>query len=160
MTDAIARPVTLIALQAPTRGKISGYPEPFRSQMLRREKRALGDRFGLKNFGVNLTRLLPGGISALMHRHSAQDEMIYILEGCPTLATDRGTFELSPGMCAGFPAMGIAHHLLNQTSEDVLYLEIGDRLPGDSATYPNDDLVAELEETGQWRYLHKDGTPY
>ena len=70
--------------------------------MSRREKRALGDLFGLKNFGVNLTRLLPGGESALLHQHSKQDEFIYILTGEPTLVTDAGVAALRPGMCAGF----------------------------------------------------------
>ena len=76
------------------------------SRMLKRERRALGDRFGLKNFGVNLTRLFPGGESALLHRHSKQDEFIYILQGEPTLVTDAGEISLRPGMCGGFPAAG------------------------------------------------------
>jgi uncharacterized cupin superfamily protein len=71
--------------------------------MLKREKRQLGDVFGLKNFGVNLTRLMPGGESALLHRHSKQDEFIYILKGEPTLVTETAEVTLSPGMCAGFP---------------------------------------------------------
>jgi uncharacterized cupin superfamily protein len=99
-------------------------------------------------------------MSALMHRHDRQDELIFVLEGRPTLATDRGEFELQPGMCAGFPARGIAHHLINRTASDVVYLEIGDRSPGDSASYPNDDLVAGLDATGAWQFLHKDGRPY
>lgn len=33
----------------------------------------LGDLFGLTNFGVNLTRLAPGGQSALRHAHGKQD---------------------------------------------------------------------------------------
>jgi uncharacterized cupin superfamily protein len=103
---------------------------------------------------------LPGGMSALMHRHDRQDELIFVLEGRPTLATDRGEFELQPGVCAGFPARGIAHHLINRTASDVVYLEIGDRSPGDSASYPNDDLVAGLDATGAWQFLHKDGRPY
>ena len=47
----------------PPRVKPSNYPEPFFSRMSKREKRPLGDLFGLKNFGVNLTRLAPGGES-------------------------------------------------------------------------------------------------
>lgn len=160
MSETTEPCVAILALDVPPRKKLSNYPEPFRSQMAKREKRPLGDRFGIKNFGVNLTRLLPGGISALMHQHSKQDEMIYVLEGNPTVATDRGDFELRPGMCAGFAAYGIAHHLVNRTAEDVLYLEIGDRSQGDSATYPKDDLVAVLDEAGAWKFLHKDGRPY
>jgi 4-oxalocrotonate tautomerase len=36
-------------------------------------------------------------------------------------------------MCAGFPAGGLAHHLINRTDQDVVYLEIGDRTLGDEA---------------------------
>jgi uncharacterized cupin superfamily protein len=125
-----------------------------------REKSPLGDLFGLRNFGVNLTRLLPGGESALLHRHSKQDEFVYILEGEPTLITDTEEISLSPGMCAGFPAQGIAHHLVNRTDKDVVYLEIGDRTPGDEGSYPHDDLKASLNDSGKWVFTHKDGRPY
>ena len=67
--------------------------------MAGREKRPLGDLFGLSNFGVNLTRLLPGACSALRHAHSKQDEFIYILHGYPILIIDAGETQLSPG-CA------------------------------------------------------------
>lgn len=152
-------PLAIDAASAPLRTKPSNYPEPFLSRMAKREKRPLGDLFGLKNFGVNLTTLNPGGESALLHRHSKQDEMIYILEGEPTLVTDKGEVTLKPGMCAGFPAGGVAHQLVNRTARDVVYLEIGDRTPGDEGTYPNDDIKAVLVG-GKWQFTHKDGTPY
>jgi uncharacterized cupin superfamily protein len=136
------------------------YPEPFAALFSGRDKKPLGDLFGLTRFGVNLTRLAPGAASALRHAHSLQDEFIYILEGHPTLRTDTGEHVLSPGMCAGFAAgSGDAHQLVNRSDSDVLYLEIGDRTPGDRVHYPDDDLVAQ-EVAGQWVFLHKDGTPY
>jgi uncharacterized cupin superfamily protein len=95
-----------------------------------REKRCLGDLFGLTNFGVNLTRLLPGACSALRHAHSKQDEFIYILSGHPVLITDMGETQLSPGMCAG-----------------------------DAVVYPDDDLQAVFVEK-TWQFMHKDGSPY
>ncbi len=154
------RPIAIKASDAPARTKPSNYPEPFASRMAGRQKRPLGDLFGLTNFGVNLTRLAPPAISALRHAHSKQDEFIYILQGHPTLHTDEGCTQLSPGMCAGFKAStGNGHHLSNETSEDVLYLEIGDRTPGDEGSYPDDDLKALLED-GLWKFVHKDGTPY
>jgi uncharacterized cupin superfamily protein len=151
-------PLAVRASSVPPRTKPSNYPEPFRSRMAKREKRVLGDLFGLGNFGVNLTRLRPGGESALLHRHTRQDEFIYILEGAPTLITDRGEQVLSPGDCAGFPAGGLAHQLVNRGDEDVLYLEVGDRTRGDSAEYPRDDLRAELGADGAWVFTRKDGT--
>lgn len=139
---------------------MSAYPEPFSSRMSRREKRQLGEVFGLTNFGVNHTRLRPGGESALLHRHSRQDEFVYILEGTPTLVTDEGEVLLRSGMCAGFPAGGRAHHLVNRTEADVFYIEIGDRTAGDAGAYPADDLCATLDQDARWMFTHKDGTPY
>ena len=148
------------AEDAEPRQKPSSYPEPFFSRMAKREKRPLGDLFGLKNFGVNLTRIFPGGESSILHRHNKQDEFIYILNGCPTLVTDAGEVQLSSGMCAGFAAAGIAHQLINRTAEVVSYLEIGDRTPGDEGAYPHDDLKAEMGLDGCWIYTHKDNRPY
>lgn len=154
-------PIAVVALQAPARNKPSNYPEPFISRMTGREKRPLGDLFGLSNFGVNLTRLVPGAGSALRHAHSKQDEFLYVLEGHPVLITDQGETRLSPGMCAGMKAgTGNAHQLINRTDQDVLYLEVGDRSAGDSVTYPDDDLKAVLGNEGKWRFVHKDGAPY
>jgi uncharacterized cupin superfamily protein len=155
-----ARPRAMEAAAVAPRRKPSAYPETFARRVAGREKRALGEVFGLMNFGVNLTRLAPGAWSALLHRHSRQDEFVYILEGAPTLVTEEGETKLAPGMCAGFPAGGVAHHLVNRTDTDALYLEIGDRTPGDSAAYPADDLEARLGPDGGWRFFHKDGRSY
>lgn len=153
-------PVALTALEVPPRAKKSAYPSPFAEMMEGREKRTLGDPFGLTNFGVNLVRMAPGGVSALRHAHAKQDEFVYVLEGHPTLRTDEGATRLAPGMCAGFKAgTGNAHQVANETDEDVLYLEVGDRTPGDSVDYPDDDLKAAFVE-GAWRFTHKDGSPY
>lgn len=157
---ASTHPIALVAAEAAPRNRPSLYPEPFASRMSGRTKRALGDLFGLHNFGVNLTRLEPGAVSALRHAHSRQDEFIYVLEGQPALHTDEGLARLSPGMCAGFAAgSGNAHRLVNDTTTPVVYLEIGDRSSGDQACYPDDDLKADLID-GQWTFSRKDGSAY
>ena len=154
-------PTAIIAAEAPPRAKPSIYPELYASMMRGREKRPLGDLFGLTNFGVNLTRLAPGAVSALRHAHATQDEFIYIIEGSPTLVTNAGETQLSPGMCAGFKAgTGNAHQLINKSDFEVLYLEVGDRSPGDSAFYPDDDIQASLGSEGKWIFQHKDGSSY
>ena len=158
--DSTPPPLAFVVSSAPPRPRPSNYPEPFFSRMAKREKRPLGDLFGLRNFGVNLTRLEPGGESALLHRHSKQDEFVFILEGEATLVTETDEVVLSPGMCAGFPAQGIAHQLVNKTERDVVYLEIGDRTAGDEGSYPRDDLKAVLGLGGKWTFTHKDGRPY
>jgi uncharacterized cupin superfamily protein len=59
----------------------SSYPEPFREGQRKRFNRRLGDHAGLKNYGVNLIRVLPGGQSSARHAHSKQDEFVYVIEG-------------------------------------------------------------------------------
>jgi uncharacterized cupin superfamily protein len=153
-------PVAVAADQVPPRAQPSNYPEPYASRMVGREKRALGDVFGLTNFGVNLTRLAPGAVSSLRHSHTRQDEFVYILQGHPTLYTNAGTTPLSPGDCAGFKAgSGDAHCLKNEGTEPVVYLEMGNRAAGDQGLYPDDDLQA-IQVEGRWVFLHKSGEPY
>jgi uncharacterized cupin superfamily protein len=153
-------PVAIFAIDVPPNTVKSNLPEEFASRFEGREKRRIGDLFGLTNFGVNVVRLLPGSISSLQHCHETQDEFIYVLEGSPTLVAGGESIRLQPGMCAGFKAgAGIAHHLLNNTDEDVWYLEIGDRSPGDKVTYPNDDLKGVFID-GIWRFTRKDGREF
>src|SRR3984957_2997257 len=159
MTADAKLPVALLAAEAPPRPFGTNYPAPFASRMAGRDKRPLGDLFGLTNFGVNITRLAPGASSALRHAHTKQDEFVYILEGRPTLVTEAGRTPLESGMCAGFKAgSGDGHCLVNETGEDVVYLEIGDRTAGDAVDYPDDDL-AVVTIDGKRRIAHKDGTP-
>ncbi|EHM02638.1 cupin domain protein [Acetobacteraceae bacterium AT-5844] len=128
--------------------------------MAGRTKRPLGDIFGLRNFGVNLTELQPGACSALHHAHSRQDEFVFVLEGEAILVTGDGVESvLRAGDCAGFAAGGAAHHLENRSSMPVRFLEVGDRSEGDEVSYPADDLLA-LRDEGRWRFFRKNGVPY
>jgi uncharacterized cupin superfamily protein len=138
----------------------TGYPEPYKSRVAGRHRRRLGDHAGLKNFGVNLTRLDPGAESSMRHWHAKQDEFIYVLEGEVTLVTDSGRQKLSSGMAAGFPAgRPDGHQLVNETAKPALYLEIGDRTPEDGAAYSDVDMAARMIE-GKWVFTHKDGSPF
>ena len=144
---------------APRTGSV--YPAHLRSAVAGRLKRALGDPFGLDQFGVNLTELPPGVQSSLRHWHSHEDEFVYILEGEATLITDAGEEVLRSGDCAGFKA-GVAdgHCLVNRTEQPVRYIEIGSRrLDLDRVGYPAVDLAVEPDGRGGRRILRKDGTP-
>ncbi|GAB3348627.1 cupin domain-containing protein [Lysobacter tyrosinilyticus] len=159
MTEATTRPIAIDANEAPLRIG-STYPEPFAARVAGRTKRTLGDIFGLTSFGVNFTHMPPGSSSALRHAHAKEDEFVYILEGTPTLITNAGETLLQPGMCAGFAAgNGDAHHLINRSDSDVVYLEVGTRCADESVDYPDDDLAVQRVD-GRWRFSHKDGQPY
>jgi len=139
----------------------SGYPEPFRSRVLPREKRALGNALGLTKIGVNLTTLPPGKESSMRHFHTHEDELVYVVEGEVMLCTDEGEQLLTPGMCAGFPAGAKnGHQLVNRSGRPARYLEISNRDPGDTAEYPDVDLAYGKAPDGSPRFTRKDGTSY
>jgi uncharacterized cupin superfamily protein len=139
----------------------SGYPEPFRSRVLPREKRALGDAVGLTKIGVNLTTLPPGKESSMRHHHTLEDELVFILEGEVVLRTDEGEQLLTAGTCAGFPAgASDGHQLVNRSDRPARYLEISNRDPDDAAEYPDVDLALRREPGGRLSFFRKDGSKY
>jgi len=139
----------------------TSYPEPLRAPNQNRYNRRLGNHVGLKNFGVNLTRIVPGGQSSYRHAHTRQDEFVYVLQGEVVMETNAGAQVLRPGMCAGFPAgMGDAHRFVNRSGADVVLLVVGDRSPDDEVAYPDMDMHAKLGADGKYRFTRKDGTPY
>ena len=97
----------------------SSYPLEFRKSQRKRYNRRLSDFGGLKNYGVNLIRVAPGGQSSARHAHSKQDEFVYVVEGELVLVTDAGRETVGPGMCIAFPAgTGDGHHFLNLTDRE------------------------------------------
>jgi uncharacterized cupin superfamily protein len=139
----------------------SGYPEPFRSRVLPREKRALGDALGLTKIGINLTTLPPGKESSMRHFHTREDEFVFVVEGEVVLRTDEGEQLLTAGTCAGFPAGSKdGHQLVNRSDRPARYLEISNRDREDSAEYPDVDLAYQKTPEGGALFTHKDGSPY
>jgi uncharacterized cupin superfamily protein len=140
----------------------SGMPEEFREAQRKRFNRRLADYAGLKNFGVNLIRVIPGGQSSARHAHTKQDEFVYVLEGEFVLVTDSGRQTVRPGTCIGFPAgTGDGHHFLNETDRDAIFLVVGDRAPSDDVTYSDIDLELKGGPDGVQKWRHKkDGSPY
>ncbi len=156
---ADSKPVTITALEVAARSTTI-YPPQFAGPLKGREKRVLGDQFGLSQFGVNLTVLQPGAASAERHWHKNEDEFIYVIDGEITLVDDAGEHLLRPGMCAGFKA-GVAngHKLVNREDRPVTYLEIGTRSADELATYSDVDMMG-IKENHKFRFTRRDGTPY
>jgi len=138
----------------------SGYPEPYRSRVLPREKRALGDALGLETIGINQTTLPAGKESSMRHWHTHEEEFVYVLEGEVVLCTDAGEQLLTAGMCAGFP-LGTqdGHSLVNRSSRPAVYLEISNRDPRDGAHYSDVDLKFHGVNAAV-KFTRKDGSHF
>jgi len=138
--------------------KGSGYPPPFDVPCATRTRKRLGDAEGLRDFGVNLMTLPPGGWSSQRHWHSHEDEFVYVLEGELVLIEDEGETILLAGDCAAFPkGTGNGHHLINRSTTVAVYLEVGSRQPPDMTVCSDIDLQSSNSDG---RFVHKDGTPY
>ena len=147
-----------IDLSAVSKRKGSGYPAPFAAPCAERVRQRLGDAGGLTDFGVNLTRLPPGGWSSQRHWHSHEDEFVYVIEGELKLVEDEGAVILKAGDCAAFPhGTGNGHHLINESSVDAVYLEVGSRKPDDVTVCSDVDMMSS---NADGRFVHKDGSPY
>ena len=106
---------------------------------LRARAAALGRALGLERLGVNHETLPPGCRSALPHAHSHEEELVFVVKGCPDLWIDGHLHRLQPGDAAAFPAAtGIAHCLINNTAEEVELLVVGETNPADQVAYPVD----------------------
>jgi len=136
------------------------YPPPFDQPCRARVRTKLGDVAGLTQYGVNLLRLPPGAWSSQRHWHTAEDECVYVLSGEVTLVTDAGDEVLRAGEAAGFKAGDEDGHCLqNRSDRDATVLEIGTRISGNAAHYPDIDMIAP--PGGQpAAYTRRDGTPY
>ncbi len=138
----------------------SNYPEPFATRVGDRRRKALGDAAGLTQYGVNLTTLGPGAMSALRHWHEHQDELVYVVSGELALIEEDGEVTLRPGDAAGFKAsVPIGHHLVNRSDAPATYLEVGARSDVERGHYPDDDL-AYAKDGPDFRFTRKDGGAY
>jgi len=147
-----------VAALSPVVGTL--YPSPFDVPSRARERTKLGDAAGLSQFGVNLLRLPPGAWSSQRHWHTGGDEFVYVVSGEVVLVTDDREEVLRAGDSAGFPAGDTNGHCLpNRSKDDAQVLEIGSRVPGDSAYYSDIDMVAPAGGKPT-AYTRRDGTPY
>jgi uncharacterized cupin superfamily protein len=136
------------------------YPSPFDMPCRSRERTKLGDAAGLSQFGVNLLRLPPGAWSSQRHWHTREDEFVYVLSGEVVLVTGGEEEVLRAGDAAGFSAGDANGHCLqNRSNADARVLEIGTRVPGETAYYSDIDMVAQTDGN-RTVYTRRDGTLY
>jgi uncharacterized cupin superfamily protein len=158
MPDRLPRPAVDPATLPARRS--SGYPDPFRAAVEGLSKRALGDAFGLSQFGANLVEMPPDCWSSQRHWHSHEDEFVYVVSGELTLVTDAGEQLMRAGMVAGFKAgRADGHHLINRSDQPAVYLEIGTRIAEDEAVYSDIDMELRRRPEGHV-FVHKNGEPY
>ncbi len=138
----------------------TNYPRPFNKAVEGRSRKRLGRAAGLSQFGVNLCTLKPGAASSQRHWHENEDEFVYVLEGEVVLCEDGGETVLKPGNAAAWKA-GVAngHCLINRSSRDAVFIEVGTRAASERAHYSDIDMMVVRDASG-FNYTRKNGEPY
>ncbi len=147
--------VAAIAVDAST-----GYPEPYRNAVAGRSRKRLARAAGLTQFGINICTLKPGAQSSIRHWHKNEDELVYVLSGEVILHENDGETVLKAGDAAAWKA-GVpnGHCLINRSSGDAVFVEIGTRASADEADYPDIDMKVVRDQKGA-RYTRKNGDPF
>lgn len=102
----------------------------------------VGAAAGAERLGATLYEIDPGGVGSPFHLHHANEEMIVVLSGRPTLRISEGARELEPGDVVSCPVgpRG-AHQLRNNTDEPVRVLVISTMIYPEVAELPDSDKV-------------------
>lgn len=116
---------------------------------------------GLTQFGALVELLQPGSRSTLKHWHSAEDELVYVLEGEVTLVEGDTETRLGPGDAATFGAgVPVGHFLANRSDRPTRCLMVGTRAMVDRITYPDHDRICHRDRReGEDRFTTLAGMP-
>ena len=106
----------------------------------------LGRQAGAERLGASLYEVPPGKACFPYHSHTANEEMLIVLRGRPSLRTPDGWRELAEGEVVSFPAgpRG-AHQVQNRTDEDVRFLMISEMRAPEVNLYPDSGKIGAME---------------
>jgi uncharacterized cupin superfamily protein len=122
----------------------------------------LGRQAGAERLGASLFELPPRQASFPFHYHLANEEMLIVLLGGPTLRAGDGERQLAEGEVVSFPrGERGGHQILNRSAEPVRYLVLSEMVGPETVVYPDSGKVAVREhppgsaELGLWRVFHE-----
>jgi uncharacterized cupin superfamily protein len=120
-------------------------PRGFRSRRAR-----IGYELGTELIGASLWELPPGEAAYPYHFHYADEELVIVLSGRPSLRTPDGTRDLEPGEALRFPVGEEgAHQILNRSGESATFLAISSHGRPDVVVYPDSDKIGVGERLPQ-----------
>lgn len=108
---------------------------------------SVGRLAGSERLGASLYEVPPGNSSCPYHWHAANEEMLIVLRGRPTLRTPEGERGLAEGELVSFPVgeRG-AHKVRNDTEEPVRVLIVSEMNDPEVAVYPDSGKVLARQQ--------------
>ena len=112
-------------------------PEGFRARRAR-----IGYELGSESIGCSLWELPTGEAAYPYHFHYADEELVIIVKGRPTLRTPEGARQLEEGEAVRFQlGEDGAHQILNRSGEVVTFLAISSHGRPDVVVYPDSGKI-------------------
>lgn len=128
----------------------------------------LGRQAGSERLGASLYEVEPGEATFPYHAHTANEEMLIVVKGRPSLRTPEGWGELAEGDVVAFPVgeRG-AHQVANRSDETVRILVVSEMNAPEVSIYPDSDKLAAATrapgaagEGGMWFFRIEDEVDY
>jgi uncharacterized cupin superfamily protein len=137
----------------------------------------VGWQAGMEHLGASLYDVPPGQATFPYHWHAANEELLIVLRGSPSLRTPDGWRELQEGAVVAFPrGEGGAHQIANRGEADVRFLLVSEMNAPEVNVYPDsgkvgartrapgsrddgDAIFASFRLTDQVDYWEDEGTP-
>lgn len=112
-------------------------PEGFRSRRAR-----IGYELGSELIGASLFEVPAGEAAYPYHFHYADEELLVVISGRPSLRSPEGVRELAEGEVVHFP-LGEegAHQIINRSEETATFLAISSSGRPDVIVYPDADKI-------------------
>jgi len=117
-----------------------------------RLNKSLGDAVGLNHIGVHMVSVEPGRDTTEYHIHYYEEECVYVLSGRGLLVVDGDEYPMEKGDFVGFPRNTAAHNIVNNGTETLVCLVMGQRLEQDVADYPNKEKRL-YRNSGEWNLV-------
>jgi uncharacterized cupin superfamily protein len=105
----------------------------------------IGRQAGSEKIGASLWELPAGEVAYPYHWHVAEEELLVVLDGTPSLRTPTGWRELGEGEVVSFPVGEEgAHQIANRSEQTVRFLAVSNQQP-DLVVRPDSGTIGAFE---------------
>jgi uncharacterized cupin superfamily protein len=117
----------------------------------------VGRQAGAERLGASVWDVPPGQAAYPYHFHLAEEEMLFVLSGRPSLRTPEGWRDLEPGDTVSFlVGEAGAHQLANRSGDGVRVLVVSLAGIPEICVYPDSDKVGVYgRDEGALREMHR-----
>jgi uncharacterized cupin superfamily protein len=122
------------------------FDEPREVEGFRARRARVGRQLGSEKLGLSYWELPPGEAAYPYHWHLAEEELLVVTDGAPSLRTPEGWRDLEAGEVVSFPrgAEG-GHQLVNRTEATVRFLAFSTQPGPDIVMYPDSGKLGAFE---------------